>query len=108
MQKVSRGLVPMLLKPTFVGNLFSQIENYLVTSKYIHILKDPTRVFDSDETAFMVCPKLKNVIAPCGARNVYEIDKGNSKLNLTALLTFNASGVTTPPTFVFCTKGYHL
>lgn len=49
----------------------------------------------------MICLKMKNVIAPRGARNVYEIDNGNSKLNLTVLFTFSASGVTTPPIVVF-------
>ena len=41
------------------------------------------------------------MLAPRGARNVYEVDKGASKLNLTVLFTFSAKGVTTPPTMVF-------
>ena len=64
-------------------------------------MEDPSRIFNSDETYFMVCPKMKTVIAHRGARNVYEIDKANSKLNLTVLFTFSASGVTCPPTLVY-------
>lgn len=84
-----------------IKNWFKEVYNYLAEHNYLHILEDPTRIFNSDETYFMVCPKMKNVIAPRGARNVYEIDRGNSKLNLTVLFTFSASGVTTPPTVVF-------
>ena len=40
------------------------------------------------------------MLAPRGARNVYEVDKGASKLNLTVFFTFSAKGVTTPPTMV--------
>lgn len=48
-----------------------------------------------------VCPKMKNVLALCGARNVYKVESGNSKLNLTVLFTFSASGVTTPLRIAF-------
>ena len=84
-----------------IRNWFVQIHNYLVEENYIHILEDPSRIFNSDETYFMVCSKMKTGIAPRGARNVYEIDKGNAKLNLMVLFTFNASGVTCPPTLVY-------
>lgn len=80
-----------------VSKWFSQIFDYLLEENYTHILEDPSRIFNSDEKAFMVCPKMKNVLAPRGSRNVYEVDRGNVKLNLTVLFTFNASGVTTPP-----------
>ncbi|KMQ85800.1 tigger transposable element-derived protein 6-like protein [Lasius niger] len=84
-----------------IRNWFKEIYNYLAEHNYLYILEDPRRIFNSDETYFIVCPKMKNVIAPRGTRNVYEIDRGNSKLNLTVLFTFSASGVTTPPTVVF-------
>jgi len=80
---------------------FEKIYDYLTKENYLHILQDPTRIFNSDETCFMVCPKMKNVIAARGARNVYEIERGSSKLNVTVLFTFNASGVITPPTVVY-------
>jgi len=50
---------------------------------------------------FMICPKMKNVIAARGARNVYKIERGSSKLNVTVLFTFNASGIITPPTVIY-------
>ena len=86
---------------TDIRKWFENIHDYLSKEDYLHILNDPTRVFNGDETYFMVCPKMKNVIAPRGTRNVYEVDWEKSKMNLTVLFTFNAAGVTTPPTVVY-------
>lgn len=80
---------------------FKQIENYLQEHEYFDILQDPTRVYNSDETNFQLCPKTKNVIAPRGTRNVYEVDRGQAKSTLTVLFTFSASGETTPPMVIF-------
>lgn len=80
---------------------YKDIHAYLKRENYLDILKDSTRVFNADETYFNVCPKMKNVLALRGSRNVYEIERGKSKLNLTVLFTFNASGVMTPPTLVY-------
>ena len=80
---------------------FKSIEAYLREEKYIDIMKDPSRIFNTDETYFNVCPKSKNVLAARGEKNVYEVERGNAKLNLTVLFTFSAEGVTTPPTLVY-------
>ncbi|KAJ8963042.1 hypothetical protein NQ314_005597 [Rhamnusium bicolor] len=53
---------------------FLNIETYLREENYFEILKYSDRVFDSDETCFMLCPKDKKVLAPKGARNVYEVN----------------------------------
>lgn len=45
---------------------FAQIENYIKEKNYCDISKDPTRVFNGDETNFMMCPKGGKVIAPKG------------------------------------------
>lgn len=84
-----------------VRNWFKQIHDYSSKDNYLHILDDPFRIFNSDQTYFQVRPKLKHVLAPRGALNVYEVDKGASKVNLTVLFTFSAKDVTTPPTMVF-------
>lgn len=83
---------------------FGQIENYLKEKKYFSILKDPTRVFNGDETCFLFCPKIGKVIAPLGAKNVYEVDQGDAKQNLTVMFTFSASGDVTPPLIIYPNK----
>lgn len=89
---------------TDIRNWFKEIHDYLSKEKYLDILEGPTRIYNSDKTYFIVCPKMKNVIALRGTRNVYEINYGNNKLNLTVLFTFSASGTTTPPTLVYSYK----
>lgn len=80
---------------------FNDIEQYLKEKQFFEILQDPTRVFNGDETCFMLCPKTGKVLAPKGCKNVYEVDKGNAKSNLTVMFTFGASGITTPPMVVY-------
>ena len=58
-------------------------ENYLLDNQLSEILNDPTRIFNGDEKNFQLCPKLKNVLAPKGAKNIYEVDKGLAKQSLT-------------------------
>ncbi|KAI4467955.1 cypher isoform b [Holotrichia oblita] len=80
---------------------FLQIEQYLQEKSYFDILQDPERVFNGDETNLQLCPKLGKVDAPKGATNVYEVDKGLAKFNVTVMFTFVASGETTSPMMVF-------
>lgn len=80
---------------------FNDIEQYLHEKGYFEILQDATRVFNGDETCFLLCPKTGKVLAPKGSKNVYEVDLGNAKSNLTVMFTFGASGVTTPPMVIY-------
>ncbi|KAJ8931372.1 hypothetical protein NQ314_015717 [Rhamnusium bicolor] len=80
---------------------FLNIETYLREENYFEILKYSDRVFNSDETCFMLCPKNKTVLAPKGARNVYEVDNAPAKSNLTVLFTFSAQGEVTPPFVIY-------
>lgn len=79
---------------------FTEIETYLVDKGYDHILEDPTRVFNGDETCFLLCPKNKRVLATKGSRNVYQIEH-NPKTSLTVMFTFSAAGEITPPMIIY-------
>lgn len=83
---------------------FEGIEDYLMKKDYFSILEDPSRVFNGDETCFLFCPKLGKVVAPVGAKNVYEVDQGEAKQNLTVMFTFSAAGEITPPMIIYPNK----
>lgn len=70
---------------------FDNIHQYLSDKYLLDVLKDPTRVFNGDETGFSLCPITKSVLGPRGVRDVYEIAKGNEKENITVLFSFNAA-----------------
>lgn len=80
---------------------FQQIYNYLQEEGYEHILNHAERVFNGDETNFLLCPENKKVLVPKGARNVYEVDGGKAKSALTVMFTFNARGNSTPPQIIY-------
>lgn len=44
----------------------------------IEVPKDPTRVFNGDETHFILCPKTTKVVALKGSKNAYEVDTGTA------------------------------
>ncbi|KAJ8934072.1 hypothetical protein NQ314_013608 [Rhamnusium bicolor] len=91
---------------TDIRKWFENIEHYLKEKDYFNILEDPTRVCNGDETYFTLCPKEDKVIAPRGAKNVYQIEQGPSKTNIPVMFTFSASGVTTPPMIVYASNDY--
>lgn len=83
---------------------FKDIEVYLESKNYFEILSNPSRVFNGDETCFQLCPNTGKVIAPKGSQNVYEVEQGPSKTNITVMFTFSAAGVVTPPMVIYAYK----
>lgn len=83
---------------------FTEVEDYLKSKHWFTILEDPTRVYNGDETFFQFCPKLGKVIAPKSVKNVYEVDRGQAKQNLTVMFSFAAPGDVTPPMIIFPNK----
>lgn len=80
---------------------FGGIQEYLQSKGWQSILENPDRVLNADETCFNLCPKNSKVLAPKGAKNVYEIEHAPSKSTLTVMFAFTASGNVTPPMIVY-------
>lgn len=51
---------------------FKQIDDYCIENEYDEALKDPTRIYNADETGFQLCPKTGKVLAIRG--KFYEND----------------------------------
>ncbi|XP_050293612.1 uncharacterized protein LOC126734122 [Anthonomus grandis grandis] len=83
---------------------FGDIETYLKSKGYFSILEDSRRVYNGDETCFLFCPKLGKVLAAKSEKNVYEVDKGQAKQNLTVMFSFSAAGDVTPPLIILPNK----
>lgn len=45
---------------------FQQLTTYFTEENLLHVLKDPSRIFNADETNFMLCPNTGKVLAPIG------------------------------------------
>ena len=80
---------------------FKSVEDILKEENVFDILSDPERVFNGDETNFMLCPKKNLVLAPTGSKNVYEVENSQAKATLTVMCTFSASGMTCPPMIIY-------
>lgn len=77
------------------------MSNYLEENGWLHILNDPKRVFNADESAFFLCPKGEKVLGIRGQKNVYEIHTGSDKENLTVLVNANADNTVAPTLVVY-------
>ncbi|KAJ8929586.1 hypothetical protein NQ314_017693 [Rhamnusium bicolor] len=57
---------------------------------------DGDRIYNGDETNFQLCPKNNRLLAPRGAKNVYEVDQAQPKSTLTVMFSFSASVKSVP------------
>ena len=64
------------------------------------LLKDPRRIFNADESGFPLCVSSGKVLAPRGARHVYQVTP-NDKTQITVMVCFNAYGDYQPPIIVY-------
>lgn len=80
---------------------FSEVGAYFKEKDLSEVLKNPSRVFNGDETGFQICPATGRVLAEKGTKNVYTIEKGASKENVTVMFTFSASGEICAPMIVY-------
>lgn len=80
---------------------FHKILSHLEDVDALEILEDSNRIYNGDETNFLLCPKNSKVIAVKGSKNVYEIDQGTSKAAVTCMFSFSASGNVVPPMIIY-------
>ncbi|CAG5058953.1 unnamed protein product [Parnassius apollo] len=101
-ERVSQNLTTSResVKEEHIVKWFADVEKYLEENNLPEVLKDPTRIFNTDESAFFLNPKPDRVLVKRGEKNIYSTS-GNEKENLTVLLTANAAGQLAPPMIVF-------
>jgi hypothetical protein len=90
-----------LVSKEHIHSWFDKVGLYLIENQFQHILGDPTRVYNGDETMVFLHPETREVLAMKGARDVYEIEHACAKLNITTMFTFAADGKVVPPMIVY-------
>ncbi|XP_060855289.1 uncharacterized protein LOC132932965 [Metopolophium dirhodum] len=78
--------------------------NFLIENNLMDILENPSRIFNTDESGFMLCPKGEKVLCMRGEKNVYEVCGNNDKQQITVLVNISADGVVAPTMLVFYGK----
>jgi hypothetical protein len=80
---------------------FDEVQEYTRENNLEEVMDDPSRIFTGDETGFQICPSTGRVLAEKGAKNVYSIDEGSSKENITVMFSFSANGKKCCPVNVY-------
>lgn len=83
-----------------IRNWFQEVNEYITGENVLHVVADPRRVFNIDESAFLLNPTRGKVLARKGQRNVYNVVNGNEKESVTISLGSNAAGDMCPPLMV--------
>uniref|UniRef100_A0A6P7GXW1 Uncharacterized protein LOC114348123 n=1 Tax=Diabrotica virgifera virgifera TaxID=50390 RepID=A0A6P7GXW1_DIAVI len=81
-----------------IRNWFKETLDLLGDDK--HVLDDPARIWNMDETSFYLCPKGGLILAEKGLP-VYNTSFSSDKENITTLITANALGKMAPPLTLF-------
>ena len=81
---------------------FNYVQEYLTKKNVLSI--SASRVFNLDESAFMLVPKDNAVITEKGSRSVYKIVGGNEKASLTVFFTVSTIGKMLPPMILYDLK----
>ncbi|KAJ8917901.1 hypothetical protein NQ315_002593 [Exocentrus adspersus] len=84
----------------YIRAWFKDLEFFLMNIHAIDILDGPSRMLSADESGFNLCPMSGKVLGLKGA-DLNIVQPGNSKENLTALITFLADGALCPPLIIF-------
>ncbi|KAF6200147.1 hypothetical protein GE061_006448 [Apolygus lucorum] len=80
---------------------FQIVEDHLEEEGCSEVLSHPERIFNGDETNFLLCPKTGRVLTKKGTKNVYEVDCGTAKSAVTVMFTFSAAGDSVTPMLIY-------
>jgi len=89
---------------TQIEHWFNNVYTFFRENNITDILDDPSRIFNTDESGFMLCAKGEKVLSIRGEKNVYEVCGNNDKQQITALLNVSADGAIAPTMLVFAGK----
>ena len=85
---------------------FDELKTHMEESGHGYILELPERIFNADETGFLLAPKPLKVITAKGEPHVYQ-QGTSSKTQITCLMAHNAVGQYVNPMLVFPGKNFH-
>lgn len=102
-ERISQHLVKSrsTIRETSIRGWFQEINTYFLENNLMEIIKDPKRVYNCDETAFLLAPKENCVLVAKGEKTVYNVTNNDDKECLTTLITVNAVGDNLPPMVVY-------
>lgn len=84
----------------YIRSWFEDLDSFLIELNARDILEEPSRILNADESGFSLCPKTGKVLGLRG-QDLNIVKQGNSKDNLTVLITFTADGRLCPPLVIF-------
>ena len=82
--------------PTIVADHFDKLEKIFRENSLT-----AERIWNMDETGFVIAPRLEKVIARKGVRQVHKVAHGNSYDHISVVPTLSAAGTYIPPLIIY-------
>jgi hypothetical protein len=79
---------------------FQKISTYFEQNSLNEAISDPNRVWNLDESAFDMCPPIKNAIG-VKSKRLYNITANSDKEKFSVMITLSASGILAPPLVLY-------
>ncbi|KAJ8951194.1 hypothetical protein NQ314_007708 [Rhamnusium bicolor] len=107
-KRISQNLISSRanLTESRIRQWFAEVETYLQSTNNFEITSDPSRVFNCDETIFVLSLKGDKVLIKRGEKTIYLFVNNDEKECLTTLVTCSASGQIPPPMIVYSYKEF--
>jgi hypothetical protein len=70
---------------------FDEVQEYIRENNFEEVIDDPSRLFNRGGTGFQIC-SFTGCLSREGGKNMYSIDEGSSKENITVMFSFSANG----------------
>lgn len=92
-----------LVTKSHILNCFNNVQDFLIENNLMDILENPSRIFNTDESGFMLCPKGEKYLVSGEKRMFMKFVK--TMINsITVLVNISADGVLVPTMLVFSGK----
>ena len=98
-ERISRAR--LLVTEPYIREWFATLRRNLMNLNALDVMKDPSRIFNTDETGIQLSPGVGRVIGERNYRNLYEVAPGPEKSSMTFLGTFNAKGDIVTPMILY-------
>ena len=101
--KMSQALVRECcgISYTDLAQWFDELRDFILDENHPQILDDATRIYNCDETGFLLSPKAGKVIAHKSDKHIYQAGTSSKKSQITMLICCSASGHYVPPLVVY-------
>ena len=80
---------------------FDEVQEYIRENNLEEVIDDPSRIFNGDETGFLICPSTGRVLADKGQKMCIQLTRDHPRKKITVMFSVSANGKKCCPMIVY-------